>query len=85
MDPRIAELRDRISAGDRAVLETVVERVGLVRELKALKEEQGLDFHDPEREARMLEDLLEASAGRLSEEGVRELLAALLAVTRRDA
>lgn len=82
-DPRLQELREQISAIDREILDAVNRRVALVGEIKAHKEERGIGFLDPDRERRMLEELL-AVRGRLSPEGVEELLAEVLALTKRE-
>jgi chorismate mutase/prephenate dehydratase len=83
-DPRVAALRERIDAGDRAVVAAVNARLELVTELKAVKDELGLPFLDPDRERLLVEHLLDANGGPLSEEGVRELAAALLDLTKRE-
>jgi chorismate mutase len=83
-DPLIDELRGRISAGDRVILEALNTRLRLVAELKRYKESRGIDFHDPQREASMLQELVQANTGPLSEEGVRELLTTLLDLTKRE-
>jgi chorismate mutase len=83
-DPVVGRLREGITEADRALLAAMNTRLGLVRELRRYKEERGIDFLDPEREAWMLADLLGANAGPLSDEGVRELLAFLLDLTKRE-
>jgi chorismate mutase len=83
-DPLIAELRAQISELDRAVLATLNRRLKVVAQLKRHKQERALNFVDPERERRMLEDLRAANTGPLSDEGVAQLLAALLDLTKRE-
>jgi chorismate mutase len=83
-DPTIRDLREQVSAADRAVLEAVNRRLELVAELKRYKESRGLAFVDPERERVMLEELARANGGPLSDEGVRELLTMLLDLTKRE-
>jgi chorismate mutase len=83
-DPTIRDLREQVSAADRAVLEAVNRRLELVAELKRHKESRGLAFVDPERERVMLEELARANGGPLSDEGVRELLTMLLDLTKRE-
>jgi chorismate mutase len=83
-DPVVRRLREEISELDRAVLDSVNARLMLVAELKRHKEAHGIDFVDPDREARMLADLLAANGGPLSAQGVGELLAALLDLTKRE-
>jgi chorismate mutase len=83
-DPLIAELRARISEVDREVLAAFNHRLELVARLKRHKDELGLDFVDPDRERRMLEELRAANPGPLSDEGVETLLRALLDLTKRE-
>jgi chorismate mutase len=83
-DPLIAELRARISEVDREVLAAFNHRLELVARLKRHKDELGLDFVDPDRERRMLEELRAANPGPLSDEGVEALLRALLDLTKRE-
>jgi chorismate mutase len=51
-DP-LGELRARIGANDRAIVEAVNERLRLVTELWELKERQGAERFDPDRERRL--------------------------------
>ena len=83
-DPRVRELRGRIAAVDRALLEAVNGRIELVRELREHKLAQGWDFVDHGREERLLDELVETNGGPLSEEGLRELFADVLALTKRE-
>ena len=80
----IAEYRRRIADADAAVVAAANRRIELVAELKRLKERHGIDFVDPDQERRLVEALVAANPGPLSEEGLRELVATLLAVTKRD-
>ena len=83
-DPHVEELRRRIAARDLALLEAVNARLELVAELKAYKDAIGIDFLDPDREARLVADLQRANGGPLSEEGVRQLIEEVLALTKRE-
>jgi chorismate mutase len=83
-DPFIHEIREEISDTDRAILAAMNARLRLVTRLKAHKESRGIDFADPEREGRMLQDLRRANAGPLSDAGVQELLEELLDLTKRE-
>ena len=83
-DPVVRGLREQITAADRAVLAAVNARLELVAELRRHKQEHGLDFYDPDREAWMLADLEAANGGPLSAERVAELLAFLLDLTKRE-
>ena len=83
-DPVVRELRDRIAAADRALLAAVNARLGLVRELRAHKLEQGWDFVDQKREELLLDALARENPGPLSEAGLRELFADVLALSKRE-
>jgi chorismate mutase len=83
-DDRLAELRARIAAGDRDLVAGVNARLRLVAELAREKEALGVDFVDPEQERRLTEALVEANAGPLTEAGVRELVGAVLELTKRE-
>jgi chorismate mutase len=83
-DPLIGELREQIADLDRSIVEAVNARLRLVTELKRHKESRGLDFHDPEREQWLLQYLQRANGGPLSDDGLRELFAAVLGLTKRE-
>ena len=83
-DPLIAELREQITAADRAILAGVNRRLELVDQLKRHKESVGVDFVDPERERRLIEELRAENHGPLSDEGVERLFQELLALTKRE-
>jgi len=80
----LAGLRARIGANDRAIVEAVNERLRLVTELWELKERQGAERFDPDRERRLREELASANAGPLSPEGLDALVTELLALTKRE-
>jgi chorismate mutase len=83
-DAALQELRDRVSETDRSIVELVNRRLELVRKIWRRKDELGLDVVDPQREARLLEELEQANGGPLSRDGLRELHAYLLALTKRE-
>jgi 3-deoxy-7-phosphoheptulonate synthase / chorismate mutase len=83
-DPILRELRDKISGTDRTILQAVNARLELVAQIKAYKESRSIEFLDPEREQAMLEELVAANTGPLSAEGVRELLSAILNLSKRE-
>jgi len=83
-DPLIAELRERITAADRAILAAVNRRLELVDQLKRHKQSVGVEFVDPERERRLIEELRAENRGPLSDEGVESLFRELLALTKRE-
>ena len=83
-DPVLRELREQISATDRAILDAVNARLELVARIKEYKESRGIGFIDPERERSMLRELAEGNSGPLSAEGLLELFAEILDLTKRE-
>ena len=83
-DPRIAQLREQLTANDVEIVEAVNTRLELVARLKQVKEERGIDFLDPAREQWLLEYLAGANRGPLSAEGLNELYTTLLDLTKRE-
>jgi len=83
-DPVLRDLREEISATDRAILDAVNTRLGLVARIKAHKESRGIVFLDPDRERSMLDDLTDQNPGPLSADGLRELFSTILDLTKRE-
>ena len=83
-DPHLAELRGEISAVDRQVVDAINRRLELVAEIKRYKSSRGIEFLDPERERALLADLAAANPGPLSREGLEELVAFVLDLSKRE-
>jgi len=83
-DPRISELREQLADNDVKIVEALNTRLELVAQLKRVKEELGVDFLDPAREEWLLQHLASANRGPLSNDGLREIYTALLALTKRE-
>jgi chorismate mutase len=83
-DPLIKELREQLAANDVRIVEALNTRLELVARLKRVKEERGLSFLDPAREEWLLEHLAQANRGPLSPQGLREIYAELLDLTKRE-
>jgi chorismate mutase len=83
-DPTVQRLREEISELDRSILEAVNGRLELVAALRRHKQEVGMPFLDPDRERQLLDDLVSANRGPLSDEGLRKLFCELLDVTKRE-
>ena len=83
-DPRIAQLRQQLTANDVEIVEAVNTRLELVARLKRVKEELGVDFLDPAREEWLLQHLASENRGPLSEDGLREFYTEILALTKRE-
>jgi chorismate mutase len=84
IDATVRELRREISEVDRAILTVVNARIELVARLKQHKDSLGLPFVDPDRERELIEELDGKNSGPLSPEGLRELYACLLDLTKRE-
>jgi chorismate mutase len=83
-DPVMQELREQVESVDRQILEAINARIGLVAQIRRHKAENGIDFLDPGREEWLLQHLVEANAGPISEEGVRELFKTILELVKRE-
>ena len=67
----LSELRAEIEALDRQLLATLNRRLELVAAVRRHKDEAGERWIDPERETELLQALVAANGGPLSERGVR--------------
>ena len=83
-DPIIRQLRQQVSDNDRALIEAINARLRLVAKLKSYKESRGIEFVDPDREEWMLRDMIRANRGPLSAEGLEQIYAAILDLTKRE-
>jgi chorismate mutase/prephenate dehydratase len=77
-------LRDEITAIDRELVALVNRRIETVARLKRYKDERGIAFVDPEREAQMIADRLRENEGPMSEDGLRAFYVELLALIKRE-
>ena len=84
IDAALVRLRELLADNDVALLDLVNRRLELVDQIKERKAELGVAFVDPDREAWLLDHLRRANGGRLSDEGLRELLTTLLDLTKRE-
>src|SRR5436189_3669696 len=80
----LTELRAEIEALDRRLLETLNRRLDLVAAVRRHKDAAGERWIDPEREAELLQGLVEANGGPLSERGVRSIFSAILDVLKQE-
>jgi chorismate mutase len=78
------ELREQVSEIDRELVEAINRRLELVTQIWALKSEHGLDEVDPDRERWLHEHLAASNRGPLSAEGLNEIYAEILALTKRE-
>jgi prephenate dehydrogenase len=66
------------------VLDALNRRLGLVREVRARKQETGVPLIDAAREAELLDELVRANSGPLGEQAVRSLFSAVLDVMKQE-
>ena len=83
-NPLVEELREQIAALDVEILNLINRRVGLVSSLWAHKREHEQPLRSPAREEWLLQQLLAANRGPLSEAGVRDVQAMLLELMRSE-
>ena len=83
-DPVIRQLREQVSDNDRALVDALNKRLNSSRSSRATRSEHGLDFVDPQREEWMLRDLTRFNGGPLSAEGLEQIYAAILDLTKRE-
>jgi prephenate dehydrogenase len=77
-------LRNEISELDRRLLELLNRRLGLVAAVRDYKDSAGERWIDPEREAELLQALVAANPGPLSDRGVTSIFAAVLDVLKQE-
>jgi len=83
-DDVVSSLRTEITAIDRELIALVNRRIETVARLKRHKEEHGIAFVDPSREAQMIADRVRENDGPLSDEGLRAFYTELLALIKRE-
>jgi chorismate mutase len=83
-DPVVRELRNQISDNDLALVEAINKRLRLVTRLRDYKAARSYPFLDHAREEWMLTFLSRANRGPLSADGLEEIYAALLHLTKRE-
>ena len=83
-DPLIRSLRQQVSDNDVALVAAMNRRLELVDRMWRHKESRGLEVLDPEREEWMLRYLERANRGPLSAEGLEELFATVLELTKKE-
>jgi 3-deoxy-7-phosphoheptulonate synthase/chorismate mutase len=84
-DPVVDDLRARITATDAEIVAAVNRRAALVAKLHAHKRAQGYDVFDAGREEQVVAAALRASAGPVSDAGLRELYGVILPLCTREA
>jgi chorismate mutase len=84
-DPIVDELRARITAADADIVAALNRRAAAVAELHAHKRARGYDVFDSAREEQVIQAVLRANTGPLSDEGLRELYGMILPLCTREA
>ena len=77
-------LRSEISELDRRLLELLNRRLELVESVRDYKDASGERWIDPEREAELLQALVAANPGPLTERGVTSIFSAILDVLKQE-
>jgi len=83
LDPKLAQLRQRIDDVDQRLLQLIAERMRIVFEVAEYKRERGLPAYDPERERTMLDRLTSLAPPELAPETVRRIFERLIDESRR--
>ncbi len=79
----LKRLRERIDAVDAKIVDLVAERDSLVDEARRLKAAHGRPLYDADREVTLLDDRAAWALARgLSEDGMREVFRAIVALSR---
>ncbi|HVC86283.1 MAG TPA: chorismate mutase [Gaiellaceae bacterium] len=84
VDPAVAAIREEITALDLRLVATINERIEAVERLRRYKQQNGIAFFDPNREAWLVQHLKDVNKGPLSEEGLEELVAFVLGLVKRE-
>jgi chorismate mutase/prephenate dehydratase len=84
VDQVVASFRDEITALDVRLVSTINARIKAVKALARYKEERGLAFLDPDREAWLVAYLKRVNSGPISEDGLDELLTFVLALVKDE-
>jgi chorismate mutase len=84
VDQVVASFRDEITALDVRLVSTINARIKAVKALAQYKQERGLVFVDPEREAWLVAYLKRVNSGPISDEGLEELLTFVLALVKNE-
>jgi chorismate mutase-like protein len=80
-DDPLVLLRERISTINLEVLELLNERMRVAEQIRSVKQERGLALFDPQREAKMLEDLEKANRGPLPRSQIQALFKQIFALS----
>jgi chorismate mutase len=79
----IEDWRAKIDAVDKKLLELLKERATCVIEVGKIKGERNMQVFDPEREKRIIHNILQENKGPLDEEAVRRIFECVIKEMRR--
>jgi chorismate mutase/prephenate dehydratase len=80
--PDLAELRDRVDAVDRAILEKLNERARIVQSIGRVKAATGSPEYEPGRERQIVETLCASNPGPFPREGIAPVFREIISATR---
>ena len=83
-DQVVERFRDEITALDVRLVSTINARIDAVKALAEYKAEHAIAFVDPEREAALVAHLKAVNGGPLSDGGLEELIAFVLALVKDE-
>lgn len=83
MKRRILEIRRRIDRLDDELLELLIQRLKLGREIGYAKREIGMAVIDEAREQQLLQRLIQKAGSKMSETDVVEIFSKILEMSRR--
>jgi len=73
MSQELEDLRIKIDAIDSELIRLLNERADLVHEVGTIKKQGGLEIYAPEREEKLLQNLIAKNQGRLTEQSIRAI------------
>jgi chorismate mutase / prephenate dehydratase len=84
VDQVVESFREEITALDVRLVSTINARIKAVTALAEYKQQRGLAFLDPNREAWLIAHLKRVNTGPISNEGLEQLLAFVLALVKEE-
>lgn len=81
MEKELEKIRSDIDKINGEMLSLLNDRIDLVKRISNLKDESGIEYFDPVREQKMLEDILQYNKGPLPNELVKEVFSSIFKVS----
>jgi len=82
-DTNIGVLREKIDKIDKELLELLSNRIQVVHQVGEIKREKGIGVFDPNREEKLLQELVQVAPGSFDAEAIRNIFSAIVAECRR--